>query len=231
MTLVERTTLFWNDYLCPDIWESKADVFASIANYFKEHGWKEGGPIFQKVTTLFLSREQNFHFNWSSTLTSSRLHLGTRKIQLNVNERGWFAGSSAKEAGRKPCRLRSREECFGLGTQAWGPFEPWKSAASSSRWNGELGTFCTRKVLGFQLFLNPSKLNFMYHSTLETHQLFVEWLLQLMPNGPKGNAYLVCSNFRVILRYNSSSLYGFSVCELARLIEERSSNPYPTPAL
>jgi len=33
-----------------DIWESKADILASIANYFKEHGWKTGGPIFQKVT-------------------------------------------------------------------------------------------------------------------------------------------------------------------------------------
>jgi len=56
-------------------------------------------------------------------------------------------------------------------------------------------------------------------------------LLQLMPNGPKGDAYLVCNNFRVILRYNASDLYGFAVCELARVIQERASNPYPTPQL
>lgn len=33
-----------------DIWESHADIFASIANYLLKHGWKEGHPIAQKVS-------------------------------------------------------------------------------------------------------------------------------------------------------------------------------------
>lgn len=33
-----------------DIWESKADVFASIANYMKQNGWQEGEPWAIKVT-------------------------------------------------------------------------------------------------------------------------------------------------------------------------------------
>ena len=28
-----------------DLWHSDADVFASVANYFAEHGWVEGGPV------------------------------------------------------------------------------------------------------------------------------------------------------------------------------------------
>ncbi len=32
-----------------DIWDSQADVLASMANYLKNHGWKNGGPLFQKV--------------------------------------------------------------------------------------------------------------------------------------------------------------------------------------
>nr|XP_024379744.1 uncharacterized protein LOC112284287 isoform X3 [Physcomitrium patens] len=131
-----------------DIWESKADVFASIANYFKEHGWKEGGPIFQKVQV-------------------------PRKLD---------------------------ESLVGLGV-----------VKSVLDWEHKHG-----------VHLNPGKAPPLPPDEMAS---------LLMPNGPKGNAYLVCSNFRVILRYNSSSLYGFSVCELARLIEERSSNPYPTPAL
>ncbi|KAH8939951.1 hypothetical protein BDL97_15G063300 [Sphagnum fallax] len=33
-----------------DIWDSQADVLASMANYLKNHGWKNGGPLFQKVS-------------------------------------------------------------------------------------------------------------------------------------------------------------------------------------
>lgn len=33
-----------------DIWESRADILASIANYLLKHGWKEGHPIAQKVS-------------------------------------------------------------------------------------------------------------------------------------------------------------------------------------
>ncbi|XP_002985167.2 uncharacterized protein LOC9649294 isoform X1 [Selaginella moellendorffii] len=32
-----------------DIWSSKADIFASIANYLAEHGWEIGGKYAQKV--------------------------------------------------------------------------------------------------------------------------------------------------------------------------------------
>ncbi|WP_290677870.1 lytic murein transglycosylase B [Halothiobacillus sp. 15-55-196] len=28
-----------------DLWHSDADVFASVANYFSEHGWNPGGPV------------------------------------------------------------------------------------------------------------------------------------------------------------------------------------------
>lgn len=35
---------------CKDIWESHADVFASMANYLQLHGWKKECPIAQKVT-------------------------------------------------------------------------------------------------------------------------------------------------------------------------------------
>lgn len=110
-----------------DIWESKADVFASIANYFKEHGWKEGGPIFQKVQV-------------------------PRKLD---------------------------ESLVGLGV-----------VKSVLDWEHKHG-----------VHLNPGKAPPLPPDEMAS---------LLMPNGPKGNAYLVCSNFRVILRYNSSSLYGFS---------------------
>lgn len=46
-----------------------------------------------------------------------------------------------------------------------------------------------------------------------------------MPDGPKGEAFLVCHNFRVILRYNANTLYGFAVCELASRIQEQSICP------
>lgn len=62
-------------------------------------------------------------------------------------------------------------------------------------------------------------------------ECFATWPLQVMPDGPKGAAYLLCENFQVIMRYNSRVLYGFAVCELARLIQERASMPYPTPPL
>jgi membrane-bound lytic murein transglycosylase B len=28
-----------------DLWESNADIIGSVANYFKRHGWKRGGPV------------------------------------------------------------------------------------------------------------------------------------------------------------------------------------------
>ncbi|OYV26686.1 MAG: hypothetical protein B7Z82_07155 [Halothiobacillus sp. 20-54-6] len=28
-----------------DLWHSDADIFASVANYFSEHGWVLGGPV------------------------------------------------------------------------------------------------------------------------------------------------------------------------------------------
>jgi membrane-bound lytic murein transglycosylase B len=49
-----------------DIWSSQADVFASIANYLKEHGWSEGttwgrevrlSPILQKAALAIPRRE------------------------------------------------------------------------------------------------------------------------------------------------------------------------------
>ena len=32
-----------------DLWESKADIFASVANYFVEHGWGHGEPVMFEV--------------------------------------------------------------------------------------------------------------------------------------------------------------------------------------
>jgi membrane-bound lytic murein transglycosylase B len=131
-----------------DIWESKADILASIANYFKEHGWKSGGPIFQKVQV-------------PKKLDKSLVGGGVVKSVLD--------------------------------------------------WEHKHG-----------VHLNPGKAPPLPPGEMAS---------LLMPNGPKGEAYLVCDNFRVILRYNGSDLYGFAVCELARLIQERASNPYPTPPL
>ncbi|MEM1091673.1 MAG: lytic murein transglycosylase B [Pseudomonadota bacterium] len=33
-----------------DLWGSKADALASIANYFRRHGWENGGPVAQEVS-------------------------------------------------------------------------------------------------------------------------------------------------------------------------------------
>ncbi len=32
-----------------DLWSDWGDVFASIANYFREHGWETGGPVLAEV--------------------------------------------------------------------------------------------------------------------------------------------------------------------------------------
>lgn len=32
-----------------DLWQDWGDVFASIANYFREHGWQTGGPVLAEV--------------------------------------------------------------------------------------------------------------------------------------------------------------------------------------
>ncbi|KAG0585028.1 hypothetical protein KC19_3G252200 [Ceratodon purpureus] len=131
-----------------DIWESKPDIFASIANYFKEHGWKQGGPIFQKVQV-------------------------PKKLDKDL-----------------------------------------------------VGSRVVKSVLDWEhkhgVHLNPGTAPALPPDEMAS---------LLMPNGPKGNAYLVCNNFRVILRYNSSDFYGFAVCELARLIQERASNAFPTTPL
>ncbi|MFK7955435.1 MAG: lytic murein transglycosylase B [Lysobacterales bacterium] len=42
-----------------DLWGSKADGLASIANYFRRHGWQTGGPIAQRVTASDGARELN----------------------------------------------------------------------------------------------------------------------------------------------------------------------------
>jgi membrane-bound lytic murein transglycosylase B len=41
-----------------DIWSSPADVFASIANYLKAHGWKEGMPWGREVRLSAEARKQ-----------------------------------------------------------------------------------------------------------------------------------------------------------------------------
>jgi membrane-bound lytic murein transglycosylase B len=33
-----------------DLWNWNPDVFASVANYFKEHGWQRGGPVLSDAT-------------------------------------------------------------------------------------------------------------------------------------------------------------------------------------
>ena len=33
-----------------DLWDSKADVIGSVANYFKKHGWQRGGDVVQRAT-------------------------------------------------------------------------------------------------------------------------------------------------------------------------------------
>jgi peptidoglycan lytic transglycosylase B len=33
-----------------DLWDDWGDIFASIANYFREHGWETGGPVLAEVS-------------------------------------------------------------------------------------------------------------------------------------------------------------------------------------
>jgi len=39
-----------------DIWENKVDAIGSAANYFKEHGWIENGPVIAAVKSQILSK-------------------------------------------------------------------------------------------------------------------------------------------------------------------------------
>jgi membrane-bound lytic murein transglycosylase B len=43
-----------------DLWASWPDVFASVANYFREHGWETGGPV---VVEARLAPDPAFQFN------------------------------------------------------------------------------------------------------------------------------------------------------------------------
>jgi membrane-bound lytic murein transglycosylase B len=48
---------------------------------------------------------------------------------------------------------------------------------------------------------------------------------QIVPDRSRGDGFLVCHNFLVIMRYNISISYAFAVCELADQIQSRASNP------
>lgn len=58
---------------CKDIWESRADALASIANYLQLHGWMKGCPVAQKVTM-------------PETLDTSVLGLSVKKTLAEWND-------------------------------------------------------------------------------------------------------------------------------------------------
>ncbi|KAL2610613.1 hypothetical protein R1flu_029186 [Riccia fluitans] len=126
-----------------DIWESRADMFASMANYLKIHGWQQGDLIAQKIQ-LPDDFEENL--------------LGLKE-QKPVQE--WI-------------------NKYGVRIDKGQPDVPPEEMASL-----------------------------------------------VAPDGPKGSAFLVFHNFRVIMRYNISSLYSIAVWQLALQIMDGLGSSAP----
>jgi membrane-bound lytic murein transglycosylase B len=63
-------------------------------------------------------------------------------------------------------------------------------------------------------------------TALRCHNLTISFAFgQIVPDRSRGDGFLVCHNFLVIMRYNISISYAFAVCELADQIQSRASNP------
>ncbi|BBN20298.1 membrane-bound lytic murein transglycosylase B [Marchantia polymorpha subsp. ruderalis] len=131
-----------------DIWESRADIFASMANYLMKHGWKRGGLLAQKV-----------------------------KIEGNID----------------------------------------------------------KKLIGLQVQKSVLEWTNMYKVRVDEGQPELpphEMASLVAPDGPQGSAYLVFSNFRTIMRYNTSSLYAIAVWQLAlQIIDGLGSSMAQFPEL
>lgn len=117
-----------------DIWESRADIFASMANFLKQHGWQEGAPIAQKV------------------IVPKRIDKALIGLHVKKSVREWH----------------DRYKIF-------------KS-------EGEVD-------------LRPE-----------------DMVSLIAPDGPRGDSYLVCDNFRTVMRYNPSSLYSIAILKLSHMI-------------
>ncbi|MBR3425380.1 MAG: lytic murein transglycosylase B [Neisseriaceae bacterium] len=66
-----------------DIWQSRADAYASVGNYLKEHGWKTGGQVFVPLYPSFEQMPQLDAF--SAEKTGLNHTVGEfRQIGLNI---------------------------------------------------------------------------------------------------------------------------------------------------
>jgi membrane-bound lytic murein transglycosylase B len=54
-----------------DIWDNPTDAIGSVANYFKQHGWKTGEPVIEKVTLHDPLIDQQANDNLEPTLMLS----------------------------------------------------------------------------------------------------------------------------------------------------------------
>ena len=125
-----------------DIWNTRADVFASAANYLKKSGWKDerwGQPV-----TL--------------TKTLPSIDMSRQGLSEHQTIKKW------KKLGVQP------------------------------------------KTGGFHITNDKRKA-----------RLFI-------PNGPSGEAYLVYNNFDVILKWNNSSYFAYSVLSLSDKLGESQKN-------
>lgn len=61
-----------------DLWGDWQDVFASVANYFKAHGWRRGGPVVARAT---------LNSTWSGTEAENNMEL--TETVASLSQRGY----------------------------------------------------------------------------------------------------------------------------------------------
>ena len=66
-----------------DLWQDWGDVFASIANYFREHGWETGGPVLADVQ---LDPDPTFTIDTRNlTLNETLESLASKGVQTRID--------------------------------------------------------------------------------------------------------------------------------------------------
>lgn len=68
-----------------DLWESPADIFASVANYFRRHGWIPGGAVVHRVSTQGAAYQDLLEHGLKPSLSRRQLRAAGVQVAVDGN--------------------------------------------------------------------------------------------------------------------------------------------------